>query len=214
MAAFVCPKCGYSQLKMPERAGGAFACPRCRGMEDPSADAQARDPLSPDMSGVAPRSGVFDADVFAASRQASVASVQPASSATIDVRTAFSDQAGERPPLPAASGADDAGEPVAAISTRPKSMFLGLMLTLIFGGFGVLYASIPGGILCTLMELTLYVLSALFGERVHPALAFVRVIYFMVTVAAISGHNKDAARRVAREKSGPRGGKSDIVNRP
>ena len=83
-------------------------------------------------------------------------------------------------------------------------MLLGLMLTLMFGGFGVLYASIPGGILCTLMELTLYVLSALFGERVYPALGFVRVIYFMVTVAAISGHNKDVARRATREKSGPR----------
>ena len=201
--AFVCPKCGYSQLKTPERAGGAFACPRCRSVADLSADTRAREPLSPDMSRVAPRSGVFDADVFAALRRAPADSSRREASAAEENRTAFPERADARPSSPTVPSAGDADEPAAAIPKQPKNMFLGLMLTLMFGGFGVLYASIPGGILCTLMELTLYVLGALFGERVYPALAFVRVIYLMVTVAAISGHNNDVARKTARRKSGP-----------
>ena len=79
-------------------------------------------------------------------------------------------------------------------------MFLGLMLTLMFGGFGVLYASVPGGVICAIMELTLFGLGLLFGEKIYPALAFVRLIYFMVTFAAISGHNKELARAVKKEK--------------
>ena len=85
-----------------------------------------------------------------------------------------------------------------------KSLFLGLMLTLMFGGFGVFYASFPGGVICTLMELTLFGLSVFLGEKIYPALAFVRLIYFMVAVAAISGHNKELARAEKREKRGAR----------
>ena len=78
------------------------------------------------------------------------------------------------------------------------------MLALMFGGFGVFYATFPGGVMCALIDLTLYGLSVFFGEKIYPALAFARLICFMVTAAAVSGHNKDLERAAKRRKRGGR----------
>ena len=151
---------------------------------------------------MAPRSGVFDADAFAAGTVAASRRVSASAgpSAPADGGRAALPGLKNAPGPPAhAPDSDDAGEPAPAAVPR-KSLFLGLMLTLMFGGFGVFYATFPGGVMCALMELTLFGLSVFFGEKIYPALALVRLIYFMITFAAISGHNKELARAAKGKK--------------
>ena len=199
-AEFVCPQCGYGRRLETGRPGESVSCPKC-GATAPARECSGRAPGSVEER-VAPRSGVFDADsfagdTFAASRRmsASAGSSAPAG----DARTV--PLGAKRAPIPSSSTPDlgDADEPTPTVGPR-KSLFLGLMLTLMFGGFGVFYATVPGGVMCALMDLTLYGLSVFFGEQIYPALVFVRLIYFMVTVAAVSGHNKDL-ERAAKKKN-------------
>ena len=209
-AEFVCPRCGCGRRLETGRPGEAVSCPRC-GATAPARACSGRAPGAAEER-VAPRSGVFDAGAFnagasdsgafAASRRASAGPSAPAGGA----RTVLP---GPKPaplpsaPVPDSDGPDPDGvdEPAPVAGPR-KSLFLGLMLTLLFGGFGVFYATFPGGLMCALMELTLFGLSVFFGEKIYPALAFVRLIYFMVTFAAISGHNKDLERAAKRGKRG------------
>lgn len=197
-AEFVCPQCGYGRRMETGRPGESVSCPRC-GAAAPARECSGRAPGSAEER-VAPRSGVFDAKTFdagafAASRRASAPAGQPVSADS--ARTAPPEPKNASLPSSPALDLDGAGEPAPG---RGKSLFLGLMLTLMFGGFGVFYATFPGGVMCTLMELTLFGLSVFFGENIYPALAFARLIYFMVTFAAISGHNKALARAAKKKK--------------
>ncbi len=203
-AEFVCPQCGYGRRLETGRPGESVSCPRC-GASAPARECSGRVPGAAEEQ-VAPRSGVFDADafdagVFAASRRVSApaglpATAEPAGSA----RTVPLGPKNAPLSYAVAPDSDDADVPATAAGPR-KSLFLGLMLTLLFGGFGVFYATFPGGVMCTLMELTLFGLSVFFGEKIYPALAFARLIYFMVIFAAVSGHNKDLERAAKKGES-------------
>ena len=193
-AEFVCPQCGYGRRLETGRPGESVSCPRC-GAVVPAKECSGRVPGAAEER-VAPRSGVFDAGsfdagAFAASRRVS-ATAGPAASVG-SARTVPQGPKNAPLPYPSVPDSDDADEPAPVAGPR-KSLFLGLMLTLLFGGFGVFYATFPGGVMCTLMELTLFGLSVFFGEKIYPALASARLIYFMVAFAAISGHNKDLER--------------------
>ena len=205
-AEFVCPRCGYGRRLETGRPGESVSCPRC-GAAAPARECSGRVPGAAEER-VAPRSGVFDAGsfdagAFDASRRVSASAGPPvpagASAPAGSARTVPPGPKNAPLPYSSVSDSDDADEPAPVAGPR-KSLFLGLMLTLLFGGFGVFYATFPGGVMCTLMELTLFGLSVLFGEKIYPALAFARLIYFMVTFAAISGHNKDLERAAKKRQ--------------
>ena len=76
----------------------------------------------------------------------------------------------------------------ARILTQSKNMGLGVVLTLFFGGFGVFYASIIGGILMTLAELlSLALCFVVIGFFMLPVVHIVSLIW---TIVAIDSHNK------------------------
>lgn len=81
----------------------------------------------------------------------------------------------------------------AMILTQSKSMGLGVVLTLFFGGLGVFYASILGGILMTLAELASLVLCfVVIGFFLLP---IVHIIALIWTVVAINSHNQKLLAR-------------------
>ena len=76
----------------------------------------------------------------------------------------------------------------AIILTQSKNMGLGVVLTLFFGGFGLFYASIVGGILMTLAELlSLALCFVVIGFFMLPVVHIVSLVW---TILAINGHNK------------------------
>ena len=199
-AEFVCPQCGYGRRLETGRPGEAVSCPRC-GATAPARECSGRAPGAAEER-VAPRSGVFDAGAFAAGAVAASRRVPASAGPSAPAGGARTVPPGPKTaPLPSVPDSDESDEP-APVAGPGKSLFLGLMLTLLFGGFGVFYATFPGGVMCALMELTLFGLSVFFGEKIYPALAFVRLIYFMIAFAAISGHNKELARAAKRGKRG------------
>jgi hypothetical protein len=79
--------------------------------------------------------------------------------------------------------------------TQRKSLGVGLLLTLFFGGFGVFYASVLGGVLLSAIQVLFFVIALAtfgFGVVLLLPLWFVAVIW---TCVAINGHN---ARLMAR----------------
>lgn len=79
---------------------------------------------------------------------------------------------------------------VAKLQMQSKSMLIGLLLTLFFGGFGVFYFSTLGGIICAIIEIILWVVSFFtFGLGVLIVVPF-HLICVIYTAIAINGHNK------------------------
>jgi uncharacterized membrane protein len=74
------------------------------------------------------------------------------------------------------------------IQIQSKNLGIGVILTLLFGGFGLFYASISGGIIMTILELISIVLCFVFIGFV--LLPIVHVIAIIWTVVAIQNHNK------------------------
>lgn len=79
---------------------------------------------------------------------------------------------------------------IAKIQLQSKSMGLGIVLTLLFGGFGMFYVSILSGIICSIIELVLLFISFLtFGLGVILIVPF-HIVLLIYTVVAINIHNK------------------------
>ena len=73
---------------------------------------------------------------------------------------------------------------------KTKSVALGIVLTIIFGGLGVFYATIVGGIVMTLLEIIAVVITVItlgFGVII---LIPVHIIALIWTIVAINNHNK------------------------
>jgi hypothetical protein len=78
----------------------------------------------------------------------------------------------------------------AIIMTQSKSTGIAVLLALLFGGFGVFYASIPGGIVMSLVELITLAIAIVtlgFGVVLFPIVHMISLIWCIVSV---SGHNK------------------------
>lgn len=78
-----------------------------------------------------------------------------------------------------------------------KSMPIGVILTLLFGGLGVFYTSITAGIVCTIIEGILvfaaFVTLGLGGILIPVA----HVIFVIYTIAKINSHNRKLMEQVA-----------------
>ena len=81
----------------------------------------------------------------------------------------------------------------AMILTQSKSMGLGVVLTLFFGGLGVFYASILGGIVMTLAQLVSLALCFVFIGLI--LLPIVHVVALIWTIVAINSHNQKLLAR-------------------
>ena len=85
----------------------------------------------------------------------------------------------------------------AKLQIQAKSMGLGIVLTLLFGGFGIFYVSLFGGIICSLIEVTLLLLSILtFGLGIFIVIPF-HILLLIYTVVAINNHNKNLLKNLA-----------------
>jgi hypothetical protein len=85
-----------------------------------------------------------------------------------------------------------------------KSKGLGFLLVLLFGGFGLLYATVTGGVLMSLAQVGAFIVSFLtfgFGLVLLIPIWIVSLIWSMV---AIGGHNQRLLRRMdgARSRRG------------
>ena len=79
------------------------------------------------------------------------------------------------------------------VFAQSKSVGLGVVLTLVFGGFGVFYASILGGIVMALAELVALALCLVFvGALMLPVVHAVSLIW---TIVAINAHNRRVLAR-------------------
>ena len=78
----------------------------------------------------------------------------------------------------------------AIIMTQTKSTGLAVLLTLLFGGFGVFYATTLGGIVMAIVELigwALVVVTLGFGIVLVPVIHVIALIWCVV---AVNNHNK------------------------
>ena len=178
-ATFACTKCGYSQLTDAKHIGESFSCPQCGNVALVIEGAAPRTP-PPVPPTVAPRSGVFDAASVAPQRQ------HPAGSG----QTGGAETHNERAGSGVSPEKDSTARRIAMVQMQSKSMFLGLVLTFVFGGFGVFYASILGGIICSILQLIIIVIVFLtMGVGTIIALPF-QLIFLIITAICISRHNK------------------------
>ena len=178
-ATFACGKCGYTQLTDAKHIGQSFSCPQCGTVASVIEGAAPRTP-PPAPSAVAPRSTVFD-----------VASVAPQRRPSADSdRAGKVETRGERANSGASPEQENTARRAAMIKIQSKNLLLGLLLTLLFGGFGVFYASIIGGIICSILQLiSLAIVFLTLGVGVVIALPL-QVIFLIVTEVCINRHNK------------------------
>lgn len=74
-----------------------------------------------------------------------------------------------------------------------KSMFLGFILTALFGGLGLFYASTVGGIIMTIAEVIVLVVAILtlgLGMILFPVVHVISLVWALV---AVSSHNNRRA---------------------
>ena len=89
---------------------------------------------------------------------------------------------------------DKGSTAVIAASIYKKNLGIGLLLTLFFGGFGTLYASVGWGILFTLIEILLGGVMLLSFGIFFPVVFAFHLICIVFTVVSISNHNKRLAK--------------------
>lgn len=76
----------------------------------------------------------------------------------------------------------------AAILAQSKSVGTAVVLTLLFGGLGLLYASIKGGIIVMIVDAICILL--MFAAVGFVLLPIARVVAVIIAVNAVQGHNK------------------------
>lgn len=82
---------------------------------------------------------------------------------------------------------------------KSKSLAVGVILTLFFGGFGTFYVSIIGGIICSAIELVLWVIiifTAGFGIILALPMHIVFIIY---TIISINAQNKKVLKGIIEQ---------------
>jgi hypothetical protein len=77
-----------------------------------------------------------------------------------------------------------------------KSMALGIILTCFFGGPGLLYASVSGGILMTLIEIIGWFFTVFTWGLGFFILIPIHLVTLTWTIIAISNHNKKLMRMI------------------
>ncbi|MDL2307560.1 hypothetical protein LJC48_06005 [Desulfovibrio sp. OttesenSCG-928-C06] len=85
---------------------------------------------------------------------------------------------------------------VEKLKLMAKSLPIGVILTLLFGGLGVIYASILGGIICTVIEIILFILAFVtlgFGAILIP---FAHIVFVVFTIIKINSHNKKLLEQI------------------
>lgn len=84
---------------------------------------------------------------------------------------------------------------IAKMRMQQKSIGFGLLLTLLFGGFGVFYFSTLGGIVCSIIEVVAVLTLVLFTLGLGlPLLFFLHLVFVLYTAVAINSHNKRLLR--------------------
>lgn len=84
---------------------------------------------------------------------------------------------------------------IARMQMQQKSMGVGLILTLLFGGFGVFYFSTVGGIVCSIIEIVAAIILVFltFGFGL-PLLFLLHLVFVLYTAVTINSHNKRLLR--------------------
>ena len=82
----------------------------------------------------------------------------------------------------------------AIVKLEGKSLGLGVVLTILFGGLGMFYLSIGWGILGLLGEGILILISALTGGLLGFLLAGFHILCVIITVLSITNHNRRLMR--------------------
>lgn len=79
---------------------------------------------------------------------------------------------------------------------KSKSLAVGVILTLFFGGFGTFYVSIIGGIVCSVIELILW-LIIIFTAGIGVVLAVpMHIIFIIYTIVSINMQNKKVLQEI------------------
>lgn len=78
----------------------------------------------------------------------------------------------------------------ARIQLQGKSLGLGVVLTIFFGGLGMFYLSIWWGLIGLFVEAVLVVLSAITGGFLGFLLAGWHILCVIITVVSINNHNR------------------------
>jgi hypothetical protein len=81
---------------------------------------------------------------------------------------------------------------------RPKSVIIGILAAVFFQSFGLLYSSIPGGIIMTLLLVAGYVVYYLAGPSPSAFIFFwiqppVNIIW---SIIAVTRHNKKLMKEI------------------
>lgn len=84
---------------------------------------------------------------------------------------------------------------IARMQMQQKSMGVGLVLTFIFGGFGIFYTSTLGGILCSIIEVLAVLIIFFFTLGLGlPLLFILHLIFVIITAISINARNKRLLR--------------------
>ena len=79
---------------------------------------------------------------------------------------------------------------VAKLKLQSKSMLIGLLLTFFFGGFGVFYFSTWGGVICSILEILLWIIAFFTFGFGAILLIPAHLIFVIYTAISINRHNK------------------------
>jgi hypothetical protein len=77
--------------------------------------------------------------------------------------------------------------------SQRKSVGVGVLLTLLFGGFGVFYASVVGGAILSALQVLFFVIALLTLGLGGILFIPLWIVALIVTCVAIEGHNKRLA---------------------
>jgi len=79
---------------------------------------------------------------------------------------------------------------LARVQLQGKSLGLGMLLALIFGGVGVFYFSVLGGLIGTVIEGLVWLLSILTGGLLFFLVVVWHIFCTIVAVVSINRHNQ------------------------
>lgn len=88
---------------------------------------------------------------------------------------------------------------IAKMQMQQKSLGVGLALTLLFGGLGVFYFSIVGGIFCAIIEIVAvsFLLIFTFGLGL-PLIFLLHLVFVIYAAISINSRNKRLLRALSR----------------
>lgn len=78
---------------------------------------------------------------------------------------------------------------LAALQSQQKSTAVGVLLTLFFGGFGMFYVSMKAGIICSILEIILWILVFVFIGAI--LLPIFHIIVIVLAITSINQYNQN-----------------------